>query len=164
MNPKNAAALQKAKNYCFLLLKFRQRSEKEIYSRLKSKKFDEEIIRAACKSLKDSGFIDDNAFTKDWIAWRLKKPFGLERIKQELKLKGIADSLIESSIGEIRGSYSQEDTILKVIKAKLNKFSSQDPDKIKKQLFGHLLRRGFSAEKIIDVFDNNKMLFRKELK
>jgi regulatory protein len=164
LSPKDASALQKAKNYCFLLLKFRARSEKEIYSSLKRKKFDEEIIRAACKALKNNGFIDDNAFTKAWIAARLKKPLGLERIKQELKLKGIADSVLESNIEEIRGSYSQEDTILKVVKAKLSKFSSQDPDKIKKKLFGYLLRRGFSAEKIIDIFDNNRMLFREEIK
>lgn len=164
MNPKNTAALQKAKNYCFLLLKFRPRSEKEIYSSLKRKKFDEEIIRAACTSLKDSGFIDDKSFSKAWIASRLKKPLALQRIKQELKLKGIEDSLIESNIEEIRGSYSEEDTILTAVKAKLSKFSSQDPDKRKKQLFDYLLRRGFSAETIIDIFDNNIMLFRKELK
>ena len=35
--------LQKAREYAFLLLKFRLRSEKEIYSRLKQKKFAEEI-------------------------------------------------------------------------------------------------------------------------
>ncbi len=164
MSPENAHTLQKAKNYCFLLLKFRARSEKEIYNSLKRKNFDEEIIRAVCVSLKDSGFIDDNAFAKAWITWRLKKPLGLQRIKQELKLKGIADSLIESDIEEIRGSYCEEDTILALAKAKLNKFSSQDPDKRKKQLFGYLLRRGFSTEKIIEIFDNNITLFRKELK
>lgn len=154
MSRKNTDTLQKAKNYCFLLLKIRPRSEKEIYNRLKRKRFNEDIILAACKSLKDKGFINDSLFVKGWIDSRLKKPFGLRRIKQELKLKGIEDSLIESNIAEIRGNYSEEDTVLRVVAEKLNKLNGKDPDKVKKHLYGYLLRRGFAPETIINVMNH----------
>ncbi len=153
MSRKNTDTVKKAKNYCFLLLKFRARSEKEIYNSLKRKRFDEEIILTACESLKDSGLIDDKSFAKDWIASRLKKPFGLRRIKQELKLKGIEDSLIESNLAEIRGNYSEEDTVSKAIKAKLNKLSGKDSEKVKKHLYGYFLRRGFASETIVNVIN-----------
>lgn len=157
MSGKDIDILQKAKNYCFLLLKFRARSEKEIYDRLKRKNFDERIILAACKSLKDSGFIDDNAFSKTWIGWRLKKPFGFRRIRQELKLKGIEDNLIESNIAQISGNYSEEETVLNLAKQRLNKLSGKDSDKAKKNLYGYLLRRGFATDTVINVI--NQLIF-----
>jgi len=145
--------LQKAKNYCFLLLKFRPRSEKEIYNRLKRKNFDEKIILAACESLKGSGYIDDNAFSKAWINSRLKKPFGLRRIRQELKLKGIEDNLIESNLAEVRGNYSEEDIVRKAARGRLKRSNVNDPDKAKKNLYAYLLRRGFASETVINVIN-----------
>lgn len=153
MRSENTDILQKAKNYCFLLLKFRARSETEIYDSLKRKKFDEEIISQACKSLKEKRFIDDDCFAQQWIAARLRKPFGLRRIRQELILKGIADSVIESNIAKITNNYSEEDIILNIAKTKLSKFTGQDTDKEKKRLYGYLLRRGFSSETIMDVIN-----------
>lgn len=153
MNPKDNETLQKAKNYCFLLLKFRPRSEKEIYNSLKRKKFDEEVILAVCKSLKSSGFIDDKSFAKAWIGSRLKKPLGLRRIKQELKLKGIDDNLIESNIDEIGSKYSEADTVLKLAAAKLSKLNGRDSGKIKKHLYGYLFRRGFAPDTIINAIN-----------
>ncbi len=153
MRSENTDILQKAKNYCFLLLKFRARSETEIYDSLKRKKFDEEIIKAACKSLKEKGFIDDDCFAQQWIVSRLRKPFGLRRIRQELILKGIADNVIESNIAKITDNYSEEDIILNIAKIKLSKFTGQDTDKEKKRLYGYLLRRGFSSEVIVNVIN-----------
>jgi len=157
LSGKDIETFQKARNYCFLLLKFRPRSEKEIYNRLKRKKFDESIILAVCELLKDNGLIDDKAFSKAWIESRLKKPFGFRRITQELRLKGIEDNLIESSIAEIRGNYSEEDTVLKVAKGRLNKLNVKEPDKAKKNLYAYLLRRGFASEIIINVI--NQLIF-----
>lgn len=151
MSGKKNNTLQKAKKYCFLLLKFRPRSEQEIYNRLKQKEFDEEIIQAASASLKAGGFINDNYFAQLWIAARLKKPYGLRRIKQELKLKGVSDSVIESNISKIKSSYSEEDAVIQTVKAQLSKFAGGEPDKLKKRLYGYLLRRGFSPETVIEV-------------
>ena len=89
------------------MLKFRQRSRKEIYDRLKKKKFDEEIINETISFLKNKGFIDDQLFAKAWIESRIKKPLGLRKIRQELNLKGIDKQIIDSQIGEIKEKYLQ---------------------------------------------------------
>ena len=53
---------QAAKEYAFLLLKFRLRSEKELAQRLRQKKFSETIIQDTLTFLKDKQFIDDQIF------------------------------------------------------------------------------------------------------
>ena len=143
--------LQKAREYAFLLLKFRLRSEKEIYSRLKQKKFAEEIIKETILFLKDKGFIDDSNFTKVWIESRLKRPLGLRRIKQELNLKGIAKEIIDTQLSQIKAGYFESDIVAKIAEARLSKLKDIEPENIKRRLYAYLLRRGFSPEVVMDV-------------
>lgn len=143
--------LQKAKNYAFLLLKFRLRSEKELYSRLKKKKFPEQIIKETILFLKDKGFIDDKVFAKTWIESRLKRPLGLKRIKTELNLKGIDKEIIESSIDEIKNSYSEVEIVTGIAQKRLSRLKGIEPAIAKRRLYTYLLRRGFSGEVVTDV-------------
>lgn len=147
----NKELLQKAKEYAFLLLKFRLRSEKELCQRLKKKRFHEEIIRETVSFLKDKGFIDDNLFAKTWIESRLKKPLGLRKIKQELNLKGIDKEIIDTQISEIKKDYCEQDLVKKIAKVRLSKLKGIEPRKAKRRVYAYLLRRGFSPEIIIDA-------------
>jgi len=151
VNNKNIDLLQKAKNYAFLLLKFRPRSEKEIYQRLKRKKFDTRIIEETLSFLKDKGFIDDNYFAKAWIESRIKKPLGIRRLRQELSIKGIDKEIIDNQINEIRKNYSEEQIVQKLFKDRLKKIKGIDPQKAKKRVYAYLLRRGFSPDIILDT-------------
>ena len=155
MQDRVSLELQRAKNYAFLLLKFRLRSEKEIYQRLKKKKFPEGIIQETLFFLRDKKFIDDNFFAKTWIESRLKKPLGLRRIKQELKLKGLDKEIIDSQIGEIKKGYSEQEIVIKVARQRLSKLKGIEPVKAKSRVYGYLLRRGFSPEIVIDVLNQS---------
>lgn len=151
MNKKNINALTKARAYAFLLLKFRLRSEKELYRRLKQKKFDEEIIKQTLSFLKDKSFIDDNSFARAWIASRIKRPLDLRRIKQELNLKGIDKDIINREISAIKNNYSEADIVKNIAQERLGKLKGIDPQKARRRLYTYLLRRGFSPEVIIDT-------------
>ena len=98
MKAKPVDALLKAKNYSFLLLKFRPRSEGELTLRLKRKKFDEKVIRATIAFLKEKRFLNDNEFARAWIDYRLKKPLGFRLIQQELRRKGVDKKIIEEQL------------------------------------------------------------------
>jgi regulatory protein len=148
---KSTDELKKAKNYAFLLLKFRPRSEKEIYQRLKNKKFNEEIIKNTVAFLKDKEFIDDNYFAKAWIQSRIKRPLGLGKLRAELKVKGVDKEIIDSQIQEIKKDYAEEDIVKAIAKAKISKLKGVEPLKAKRRILGYLLRRGFSAEIAFDV-------------
>lgn len=147
--------LSKAKNYAFLLLKFRPRSEKEIRVRLKKKKFDQEIIEETVAFLKDKDFINDNYFAKAWVESRLKRPLGLRRIKEELKVKGIDKEIIDSQIGEIKKSYSEEDIVTEIARERFNRLKNIERELAKRRLYAYLLRRGFSPEIVINVLNQS---------
>jgi len=149
--------LQKAKNYAFLLLKFRLRSEREIRQRLEKKKFNPEIIEEALVFLKEKKFIDDNYFVKAWIESRIKKPLGIRRLKTELRIKGIDKAIIDTKINETKKSYFEEDVVREIAADRLNKLKDIDPQKAKRRVYAYLLRRGFSPEVVIDVISQLKM-------
>jgi regulatory protein len=146
--------LQKARDYAFLLLKFRLRSEEEIYQRLKKKKFDEEVIKQTLSFLNDKGFIDDNLFAKAWIESRIKKPLGLRRIRQELNLKGIDKEIIDREFREIKKNYSEGDLVKKIAQERLKKLKGIEPLSARRRVYAYLLRRGFSPEIIIDALSS----------
>jgi regulatory protein len=154
---KNTDVLRKARDYAFLLLKFRLRSEKELYQRLKNKKFDEGIVRETIAFLKDKDFINDDEFARGWIESRIKKPLGLIRLKQELKLKGIANDIIDRQIKEISEGYSEEEIVSKITQDKFRKFKNIEPVKAKRRIYAYLLRRGFSPEVVLDAIGQLKI-------
>jgi regulatory protein len=143
--------LEKAKNYAFLLLKFRQRSAKEITQRLKQKNFDDSVIKETLSFLKRQGFVDDESFAKAWIDSRLKKPLGLRRIKEELRIKGIDTDIIESNLKKIKQDYLEEEVVARIAADRLSKLKGIEPQKAKRRTFAYLLRRGFSPEVILDT-------------
>lgn len=151
---KNIDLLQKAKNYAFLLLKFRVRSEKEIRQRLEKKKFNPQIIEETLAFLKEKQFIDDNYFARTWIESRIKKPLGIRRLKTELRIKGIDKEIIDSQINEIKNNYPEGEIVAQIAREKLKKIKGIDPQKAKRRIYAYLLRRGFSPEVVIDVLKN----------
>ncbi|MBM3246306.1 MAG: regulatory protein RecX [Candidatus Omnitrophica bacterium] len=150
----NKDSLLQAKEYAFLLLKFRLRSEQELHSRLKRKKFSEEVIGQAIAFLKEKNFIDDNYFAKSWIDARLKRPLGLARIKQELRIKGVGKAIIDNQIDEVRKDYSEIDIVNKLAQDKMKRLKGIEPKKAKQRLYAYLLRRGFSVDVVLEVLAN----------
>ncbi|MBU1870124.1 MAG: recombination regulator RecX [Candidatus Omnitrophica bacterium] len=143
--------MQKAKEYSFLLLKYRLRSEKEIYVRLKQKKFPEEIIKEALSFLKAKKFLDDELFARAWADSRLKRSLGLRKIKEELRQKGISKETIEFCLARLKQGYCEEGIVEELARQRFEKLKGIEPKKAKSRVYAYLLRRGFSPETIIDT-------------
>ncbi|MFH1397883.1 MAG: regulatory protein RecX [Candidatus Omnitrophota bacterium] len=153
---KNLSSLEKAKRYAFFLLKFRLRSEKEIYQRLKKKDFSQENIQKVITFLKSKDFINDIFFAKAWVDSRVKKPIGCRRLKTELKIKGIKEDIINEQIERVKKDYPQDKIALELAKTKLSKLRSIEPQKALARVYGFLIRRGFSPDVVIDVLNKFK--------
>ncbi len=151
MQNKGGDLSEKARNYAFLLLKFRVRSEDELRRRLEKKKFPAEIISKTLDFLREKRFLDDDYFARAWIEWRIKKPLGLRRISEELRLKGIDREVINKKIAEIKEQYREEETVLKLAQEKIKKLKGIDPTKTKARLYAYLMRRGFSPETVMEA-------------
>jgi len=141
----------RAKKYAFLLLKFRLRSEKEIAERLKQKKFPEQAIKETVVFLKERKFIDDVAFTKAWVSSRLRRPFGLRKIKQELAQKGIAKEIIHDALAQAKEHYNESQIVSQLAQPRFSKLKGIEPLKAKARVYGYLMRRGFSPDVIMEV-------------
>jgi len=131
-------------------LKIRPRSIGELKEKLGVKGFSETEIETTIHDLTASGLLDDRAFTKSWINYRLARPFGFRRIIQELKAKGIDQEIIDQAVAEIEG-YNPENTALELARRRWLRMPAIDPDKKKKRVLDFLLRRGFEAGIAIKV-------------
>ncbi|MCX5698148.1 MAG: regulatory protein RecX [Candidatus Omnitrophica bacterium] len=149
----NSYNAEKARAYAFLLLKFRLRSENELKARLKQKGFSEELAQGTVSFLKDKEFIDDRVFARGWVASRLRRLFGFRRIKQELIQKGLDKEIIENSLSQAKEHYNESQVVSQLAKQRFSKIKGIEPLKAKARVYGYLLRRGFSAEVVEDVFD-----------
>ena len=144
---------EKAKEYAFLLLKFRLRSEKELASRLRQKKFSEAVIQDTLSFLRDKQFIDDQAFAKGWVAFRLKRPFGFRRIRSELILKGLDKEVIEDALVKAKEDYSESEVASQLARQRFFRLKDIEEQKAKARVYAYLVRRGFSPEVVMDTLN-----------
>ena len=141
------------KEYAFFLLKFRLRSEKELYERLKKKKFPEGEIKKVIAFLKEKRFIDDRAFVKAWVNSRLRQSIGLKKIRLELVQKGISKEFIDAKINEIKDGYSESEIVGNLAADRLKRFKDIEPLKAKNRVYAYLIRRGFSPGIVVDTLN-----------
>jgi len=147
----NSTQFEKAKAYAFLLLKFRLRSENELYGRLKKKKFDEAVARKTVAFLKEKEFIDDNVFAKGWIRSRIKRSLGLRRIRDELKVKGVDPEVVEAKVDEIRPDYNENEIVRVIAENRFSKLQGVETVTARRRVYAYLMRRGFSQDAIMDA-------------
>ena len=145
-----------AKAAALRFLKIRPRSIAELKEKLEGKGFSSTEIETAVHELIASGLLDDRAFTKSWINYRLARPFGFRRIIQELRGKGIDPVIIEQAVAEVKGSYDPESVALELAKRRWQRFSGIELDKKKKRVMDFLLRRGFEVDVVIKVLKKLK--------
>ncbi|MDD5476746.1 MAG: regulatory protein RecX [Candidatus Omnitrophica bacterium] len=151
LNKPQSHNAEKARAYAFLLLKFRLRSEAELKGRLKQKGFSEELSQDTVNFLKDKEFIDDRVFAKGWVASRLKRPFGIRRIKQELIAKGLNKGIIEDSLVQAKKDYSEDQVVSQLAQQRFSRLSKIEPQKAKARVYAYLLRRGFSPDVVGEI-------------
>ena len=146
--------VEKARAYAFLLLKFRLRSEKELAQRLRQKGFSEELSQDTVSFLKNKQFIDDRVFAKGWIYSRLKRPFGLRRIKQELVEKGLDKETIAETFAQVKEDYDEGSIVKRLAEQRFSRLKGVESIKAKQRVYAYLTRRGFSPDLIGDVVKN----------
>ena len=148
-NKKKEELTCKARNTVFRLLKFRSRSEKETREKLKAKKLPVSVITQTIAYFKDLDLVNDSRFAKEWTSSRLKKPFGINRIRLELKKKGVDPTVIEATIADATDKYDEFEIVTRLARYRASKYKNIDPEKIQQRVYGYLLRRGFNLSVIL---------------
>ncbi|HEX2948048.1 MAG TPA: RecX family transcriptional regulator [Armatimonadota bacterium] len=96
MSTKNIPDEDRAMQYAFRVLGYRQRSEVEMRQRLERKGFSAQVTDHTLAELSRLALLDDREFVRGWIASHTDR--GPARLKQELRQKGIDRSLAEEMI------------------------------------------------------------------
>jgi len=149
---------KKAKERAINFLSYRDRSEKEMRTKLKQVGFEEKIIDLVVEDLKRLKLIDDEKFALTFARNKLiTRPMGEYLIKQELVQKGISKDLIEQTIEEIYEKKDQLNIALELAHKRKKLVTNLDELKAKKRVSDFLLRRGFNwgiVSQVIEQWDD----------
>ncbi len=147
--------LRSGRNYVWRLIKFRMRSEAEIRRRLADKKYDAPVIEELIAYFNNLGYINDREFAASWMRARLSKPLGLRVVQAELKKKGIDSRIIDELLSEKKNAVNEPAVVEELAGRQYNRLKEKkdSPDKIRRKLYGYLMRRGFSTDTVIEIIN-----------
>ena len=144
-----------AKDRALKFLSYRDRSEKEILTKLKDVGYDESVIKWIINDLKRLKFIDDKRFASSFAQTQMiTRPMGEFFLKRELKQKGVATELIEQTIEKVYQEKDQLTVATELAEQRKKRFKNLDELKVKKRVSDFLLRRGFSWDIVSHILEN----------
>lgn len=150
--PQDSEQLKKAREYAFLLLKFRPRSINEFREKLNKHGFSEDVIDKITADFKKRGLLDDAKFAKMWLADRMNlKPMGKLKLRQELKEKGISEFDIDDTFESAKNEIDEYESARKLAQNRLRQMKGLHELTMKRRLAGFLSRRGFSYSVVAKV-------------
>jgi regulatory protein len=144
-------AREKALNY----LSYRPRSEAELQSHLLESDFAEATVAEVLHRLREVGLVDDAAFARYWMDNRARfRPRGKRMLVQELRQKGIAPHVIETTLAE----YDEVAAAQCVAAEQARRLAHLPPDVFRRRFWDRLMRRGFSPDIIHEVYATQPFL------
>ena len=124
-------------------------SERELLIKLKSKSYEERLIKTVLTDLKNKNFIDDKIFANHFIEEKLKKKhWGKNKIRAALFSKGISVSIVDEVLGQFDLDQAQNTTAFELAQKKYDKLKLRENDnrKLKQKVISFLISRGFDYD------------------
>ena len=149
------SAAHRAHEKALYLLEHRAHSKKELERKIARAEFDREAAKAAAERMEELGLIDDEQYARR-LAQELfmRKRFGVRRVKQELREKGIADDIVAMVLEEF--SPETEETVEKIRELIERKYpAAQEDEKVRRRAVAALQRYGYSLEDIFSVLNTD---------
>lgn len=154
----NEIVLESAKKKALRYLSYRARSRKEVYDKLAydNKDFSGKTIMTVMDFLEEYGYIDDDNFAESYIKDKINlNKFGLNRIKAELKQKGVEEKTIADVITKLSDSdfpFNQKENALDLLDKRYKNSYISDL-KEKKKAYNFLMRKGYDIDIIRDTVE-----------
>lgn len=130
-----------ATQYLVYLLSRRDYSERELRQKLKQKEYDADEIEQAIETAQTHQWQSDARFCQHFIRSRSQQGYGPARLKQELRLKGVADWLITQEL---------ENSEIDWFELAERVFQKKCPEawdlKAKQKMWRYMLSHGFSSD------------------
>lgn len=134
-------------------ISIRLRSIKEVKDYLLKKGGSNNEVEYAVQKLIESGYLDDDRFTKAFIKDKLKfTTIGDYKIKMQLNKLGVSTSIIEDNMNKI-DEHIIEEKIKKIIEKDKKRNKKYTGQILKNKIYNHLLNQGYSQEKVITIIN-----------
>ncbi len=127
----------------------RDHSAHELRVKLRAKQFDKADIDKTIERLVERGYIDDIRYCLGFANARVKKMrIGPQRLRIDLMRKGFGDEIIEKALEAQYGADDGEWRVaMEAARKKARTFKrGLDKKSMRRKLYDHLVRRGFSGE------------------
>lgn len=143
-------ALKKARYLVLRLLTYRARSTKEVLDYLNIKGFSEEIVKDITGEMTTYGYLDDQKFAQDFIAYRKARGNGLKKVCYELVLKGLDRQIVDDLVKE---QFDEEEDLTRIETLLLKRSSGGETvdDRWLNRQVAFLRRRGFQDNLIMNA-------------
>lgn len=147
------------------------KSKRQVENKLKEKGFSNSEIEGTISRIEDEGYIDDEYFAKVVSDRLILRGRGKEKVKSELRAKGISAEII-SIVLEEKFDYESEIKRGLGLAVKIIEFDGLKKDgevmmkKDREKLIRKLMNRGYSpryAVKIAEILNNSVDIFDVEL-
>ena len=144
---------QRAIKRAMHLLERQDRTERQLYDKLKENGYPEVCIESAISYVKRYHYIDDFRYASAYIRYHQEKK-SRQKLKLELQAKGIARDVIEEALEEEYVSDDQK-KILELLQKRRYSFENADTAEQRKN-YQFLLRRGFQSSDILHVMKQER--------
>ena len=133
-------AMQIAMKFCG----YRERSKKEVEDKLKTKSFNQKIIKICIDRLVELDFLNNIRFSKSFSRGKNNNNrWGKNKIKFHLKNKGLTDDEINIGIESI-----DEESYLNILKKNIELYNKKLKEPDRNKLIGHLINKGYEMDLI----------------
>ena len=132
----------------------RARSAHELERWLLQRGYDRADVADAVQRLAEIGAIDDSQFARAFARSRaLGKGVSRRRLQQELALRGVDRRMADAAIADVLEEESIDERALLegAARKKLAVLGGQDPDTVRRRLYGYLMRRGYDGNDVANV-------------
>ena len=134
-------AMQIAMKFCG----YRERSKKEVEDKLKTKSFNQKIIKICIDRLIELDFLNNIRFSKSFSRGKNNNNrWGKNKIKFHLKNKGLTDDEINIGIESI-----DEESYLNILKKNIELYNKKLKEPDRNKLIGHLINKGYEMDLIL---------------
>lgn len=138
-DPELQAAFRKAVRY----LGYRARTVHEMETYLAGKQIPENIVRSAVDLLIRYQYLDDEAFSRQFVATRTNRsPKSRFALGYELRQKGIAPHIIDMAISQV----DDHDMALRAAGNRIGRWAHLDTEALEPKVMNFLRYRGFSFD------------------
>ena len=143
--------ITRAKKRALYLLTDMDRTEKELYDKLKKAGYSVETVEETMEYVKSFGYIDDRKYAQKYLEFYLGKR-SRQRIRFDMGKKGLPKEVISEAFEEIE-PYDERPLIRSLAVKKLRGLKEEDPKKAQK-IGAALQRQGFRPGDIRSVLED----------